>query len=86
MHSKGYVLWVSDEYEQMTIKDIPSNWPDHLDTAIKHLNDHILTAKKSDHNFYSPGGHETMSNISKLMAVYYSSQIQYNIVIGYHTY
>jgi len=33
----------------MTIKDIPSNWPEHLDAAIKHLNDRILPALK-----YSP--------------------------------
>jgi hypothetical protein len=38
-----------DEYERMTIKDIPSNWPDHLDAAIKHLNDRILPSIK-----YSP--------------------------------
>jgi hypothetical protein len=33
----------------MTIKDIPNNWPEHLDTAIKHLNDCILPSPK-----YSP--------------------------------
>ncbi|KIM74692.1 hypothetical protein PILCRDRAFT_14247 [Piloderma croceum F 1598] len=35
-----------DEYEQMTVKDIPNNWPDHLDAAIKHLNDRILPSLK----------------------------------------
>jgi hypothetical protein len=38
-----------DEYERMTIKDIPNNWPDHLDEAIKYLNDRILPSLK-----YSP--------------------------------
>ena len=38
-----------DDYARMTIKDIPSNWPEHLDTAIKYLNDRILPALK-----YSP--------------------------------
>jgi hypothetical protein len=38
-----------DEYEQMTIKNIPSNWPEHLDAAIKHLNDRVLPSLK-----YSP--------------------------------
>jgi hypothetical protein len=38
-----------DEYECMTAKDIPANWPDYLDEAIKHLNDRILPSLK-----YSP--------------------------------
>ena len=38
-----------DEYEHMTKKDLPSNWTDHLDTAINHLNDHVLPSLK-----YSP--------------------------------
>lgn len=38
-----------DDYEHMATKDIPKNWPDHLDTAIKHLNDRILPSLK-----YSP--------------------------------
>jgi len=38
-----------DEYEQMTIKNIPSNWPEHLDAAIKHLNNRVLPSLK-----YSP--------------------------------
>jgi len=38
-----------DDYDQMTIKDIPNNWPEYLDTAIKHLNDRILPSLK-----YSP--------------------------------
>ena len=38
-----------DDYEHMIIKDIPSNWPDHLEEVIKHLNDHILPLLK-----YSP--------------------------------
>jgi hypothetical protein len=38
-----------DEYEQMTAKDLPKNWPDYLDAAIKHLNDRILPSLK-----YSP--------------------------------
>jgi hypothetical protein len=33
----------------MATKDIPSNWPEHLDTAIKHLSDRILPSLK-----YSP--------------------------------
>ena len=31
-----------DNYERMAKKDIPSNWPDHLDAAIKNLSDRIL--------------------------------------------
>jgi hypothetical protein len=31
-----------DDYEQMVKKNILSNWPEYLDTAIKHLNNHIL--------------------------------------------
>ena len=38
-----------DDYATMQVKDIPNNWPDHLDTAIKHLSDRILPALK-----YSP--------------------------------
>ena len=38
------------EYEKMVTKDIPKNWPDHLDTAIKHLTDHILPALKFSPN------------------------------------
>src|SRR6202050_5506066 len=38
-----------DGYENMALKDLPSNWPEHLDTAIKHLNDRILPSLK-----YSP--------------------------------
>jgi hypothetical protein len=38
-----------DDYAAMQVKDIPNNWPDHLDTAIKHLSDRILPALK-----YSP--------------------------------
>jgi hypothetical protein len=38
-----------DDYEAMAAKDIPNNWPDHLDTAIKHLSDRILLSIK-----YSP--------------------------------
>ena len=34
----------------MTIKDIPSNWPEHLDAAIKHLNDRILQSLKYSSN------------------------------------
>ena len=33
----------------MAKKDIPNNWPDHLDATIKHLSDHILPFIK-----YSP--------------------------------
>ena len=39
-----------DNYAKMTIKDISSNWPEHLDTAIKHLNDQILPALKYSSN------------------------------------
>jgi len=38
-----------DDYEKMAKKDIPNNWPDHLDAAIKHLSDRILPSIK-----YSP--------------------------------
>ena len=38
-----------DEYERMTKEDLPSNWPEHLDAAIKYLNDRILPSLK-----YSP--------------------------------
>jgi hypothetical protein len=38
-----------DDYDRMTAKDIPSNWPEHLDTTIKNLNDRILPSLK-----YSP--------------------------------
>jgi len=38
-----------DDYATMETKDIPNNWPDHLDTAIKSLSDRILPALK-----YSP--------------------------------
>ena len=34
----------------MAMKDIPKNWLDHLDTAIKHLTDHILPALKFSPN------------------------------------
>ena len=35
-----------DEYKQMEAKDIPRNWPDHLDAAVKQLSDHILPSTK----------------------------------------
>jgi len=38
-----------DDYENMALKDLPSNWPEYLDIAIKHLNDRILPSLK-----YSP--------------------------------
>jgi hypothetical protein len=38
-----------DDYVAMETKDIPNNWPDHLDAAIKSLSDRILPALK-----YSP--------------------------------
>ena len=38
-----------DDYENMALKDLPSNWPEYLDIAIKHLNDQILPSLK-----YSP--------------------------------
>jgi hypothetical protein len=38
-----------DDYSAMQVKDIPNNWPDHLDAAIKSLSDRILPALK-----YSP--------------------------------
>jgi hypothetical protein len=38
-----------DDYERMTIKDIPNNWPDYLDIDIENLNNHILPSLK-----YSP--------------------------------
>lgn len=39
-----------DDYERMEKKDIPKNWPDHLDTAIKNLADRILPALKFSPN------------------------------------
>ena len=39
-----------DEYEEMQAKDLPRNWPDHLDAAIKNLADHILPALKFSPN------------------------------------
>src|ERR1700677_4356819 len=38
-----------DKYKRMTKEDLPNNWPNHLDAAIKHLNDRILPSLK-----YSP--------------------------------
>lgn len=38
-----------DDYEHMEAKDIPKNWPDHLNVVIKNLNDCILPSLK-----YSP--------------------------------
>jgi transposase InsO family protein len=38
-----------DEYERMTKEDLPSNWLEYLDAAIKYLNDCILPSLK-----YSP--------------------------------
>ena len=38
-----------DDYKKMTKKDILSNWPGHLDTAVKYLNNCILPSIK-----YSP--------------------------------
>jgi hypothetical protein len=38
-----------DDYLAMQTKDIPNNWPDHLDAAIKSLSDRMLPALK-----YSP--------------------------------
>jgi hypothetical protein len=39
-----------DEYEALAKKDIPSSWPDHLDTAIKNLSDRILPSLKFSPN------------------------------------
>ena len=39
-----------DEYEQMEAKDIPRNWPDHLDAAVKQLSDRILPSTKFSPN------------------------------------
>ena len=39
-----------DDYESMAKKDIPSSWPDHLDTAIKNLSDWILPSLKFSPN------------------------------------
>jgi hypothetical protein len=36
-----------DDYESMAAKDIPSNWPDHLDAAVKHLSNRILPSIKT---------------------------------------
>jgi hypothetical protein len=38
-----------DDHANMATKDIPSNWPEHLDNTIKHLSDRILPSLK-----YSP--------------------------------
>lgn len=35
-----------DKYEHMEKEDLPRNWTDHLEMAIKHLSDHILPALK----------------------------------------
>ena len=35
-----------DEYKQMEAKDIPRNWPDHLDAKVKQLSDCILLSTK----------------------------------------
>ena len=34
----------------MQVKDLPKNWPDHLDVAIKNLSDHILPTLKFSTN------------------------------------
>jgi hypothetical protein len=39
-----------DEYEQMEAKDIPRNWPDHLDATVKQLSDRILPSTKFSPN------------------------------------
>jgi len=39
-----------DDYDRMTIDDLPSNWPKYLDVAIKHLNDRILPSLKFSPN------------------------------------
>ena len=39
-----------DDYECMTIKDIPNNWPDYLDIVIENLNNHILPSLKYSSN------------------------------------
>jgi hypothetical protein len=39
-----------DEYDQMEAKDIPKNWPDHLDEAVKQLSDRILSSTKFSPN------------------------------------
>jgi hypothetical protein len=44
-----------DEYECMKAKDLPNNWPDHLDNAIKYLNDCILPSLKYSPNKLLPG-------------------------------
>jgi hypothetical protein len=38
-----------DDYTDVQAKDIPKNWPDHLDAAVKNLSDRVLPALK-----YSP--------------------------------
>ena len=39
-----------DEYEEMQMKDLPRNWPDHLDATIKNLANRILPALKFSPN------------------------------------
>ena len=39
-----------DDYKSMATKDIPSSWPNHLDTAIKNLSDQILPSLKFSPN------------------------------------
>ena len=39
-----------DEYEKMEMTDIPKNWPDHLDAAIKNLSDCIFPSLKFSPN------------------------------------
>ena len=37
---------LGEDYTDVQAKDIPKNWPDHLDTAVKNLSDRILPALK----------------------------------------
>jgi hypothetical protein len=39
-----------DEYDRMQAKDVPKNWPDHLDAAVKELSYHILPSTKFSPN------------------------------------
>jgi len=39
-----------DDYERMGVEDIPKNWPEHIDAAVKNLNERILPSFKFSPN------------------------------------
>ena len=50
-----------DNYAKMTTKDIPNNWHEYLDTAIKHLIDQILPSLKYSPNNIGPTTKDNMA-------------------------